>query len=362
MLLDHMSLQWVSVSLAVLGIGLGAWLLLVSKRRGAALTVPLVTCLVLGAAAVGLANTTYDAIYEKLLFKGDYTADTRFAHTIETRSGVINVTQEGKIYGGGVYDGVFSVGLMPDRNIIVRAYAFAATHEQPREVLMVGLSSGSWAQVIAHMPGLEKLTIIEINPGYLELIKRYPEVVSLLDNPKVDIVIDDGRRWLIANPSRRFDMVVQNTTWHWRGHITNLLSSEYFELIRSHLNAGGVFGYNTTNSHAALKTGCTVFKGGFRVRSFNYVSDAPLSLNRTRWRAALEAWRIDGKPVFDLTQPVDVARLEELLHYEDGRSGSVIDEDWHADCAEILKKAADFPVITDDNMETEFYRRWWWGV
>ena len=69
--------------------------------------------------------------------------------------------------GGGVYEGVINVDLVRDPNLVVRAYALAALHPHPRRVLMIGLSSGSWAQAIAHLPGLERLVVAEINPGYL---------------------------------------------------------------------------------------------------------------------------------------------------------------------------------------------------
>ena len=65
----------------------------------------------------------------------------------------------------------------------------------------------------------------EINPGYLQLITQEPEVASLLINPKVTIVTDDGRRWLDRNPERHFDAIVSNTTYYFRANVTNLLSA-----------------------------------------------------------------------------------------------------------------------------------------
>ena len=85
---------------------------------------------------------------------------------------------------------------------------------------MIGLSSGSWAQVIANNPNVASLTVVEINPGYLSLIAQEPEVASLLHNPKVTIVTDDGRRWLRANSGRRFDAIVSNTTWYYRANVS----------------------------------------------------------------------------------------------------------------------------------------------
>ena len=128
--------------------------------------------------------------------------DTKFAEIIETKSGVITVTQDGTVYGGGAYDGRFNTSIRCDRNGIMRAYGIGAMHPAPKKVLMIGLASGSWATVIEHLPGLEHLTIVEINPGYNRLIAGHPEVAGVLTDPKVDIVIDDGRRWLNRHPDR----------------------------------------------------------------------------------------------------------------------------------------------------------------
>ena len=38
-----------------------------------------------------------------------------------------------------------------EKNGILRAYVAGAIHPAPRDVLMVGLASGSWAQVVAHL-------------------------------------------------------------------------------------------------------------------------------------------------------------------------------------------------------------------
>src|SRR4029077_12887852 len=164
-----------------------------------------------------------------------------FVHLEETRSGAVGVTGDGIVYGSGVYDGRFNVTLTHDANEVVRAYAISAFHPAPRHVLMIGLASGSWAQVIAANPEVEDFTIVEINPAYLQLIPNYPDVASLLRNQKVRIAIDDGRRWLQHNGGASFDVIVMNTTYHWRDHSTNLLSTDFLAIGRRHLNPGGVF-------------------------------------------------------------------------------------------------------------------------
>ena len=169
-------------------------------------------------------------VYERLMFKADYRPQMEFAHLLESRSGVVAVSKDGTVFGGGVYDGRFNTSLVHDSNLLARAYAIGAFHPQVRHLLMIGLSSGSWAQVMANFPGVEDLTVVEINPAYLQLIPQYPAVASLLQNPKVHIVIDDGRRWLLEYPRRRFDLIVMNTTFHWRDHASNLLSRDFLRL------------------------------------------------------------------------------------------------------------------------------------
>lgn len=343
------------IVLALALMGLMVVLLLVVAMRPAARTV-IAGGTLLAASAVAFVLVTphaFDRLYEKLQYKKGYTGQ-RFADLVENRHGVIAVTDDSLTYGGGAYDGRIATHLVDDRNIITRAYAVVALHPAPRQVLMIGLSTGAWAQVIANMPQVEHLTIVEINPGYLGLIRKYAPVASLLANPKVDIVIDDGRRWLLHHPERRFDVVVQNTTWHFRAHATNLLSREYLELTRAHLRPGGVVHLNTTWSQDAMKTAFSVFPYGLRMVNFVAVSDAPVHFDHDRWMASLRQFRIDGTPVLDLARATDRAVLDTLAalpatvaapHTVNGletREG-------------VLARIPDARIVTDDNMLPEWH-------
>ena len=190
-------------------------------------------------------------------------------------------------------------------------------HPKPTKVLIIGLSSGSWAQVVANNPAVEDITIVEINPGYLPLIEKHKEVESLLRNPKVHTVIDDGRRWLVSHPDRRFDFILMNTSYAWRANSSNLLSVEFLKLIRAHLNPGGIEYYNTTWSDEAMATGSSVFPYSLRIANFLAVSDSPFTLDKEHWRKALVNYRLDGHPVLDLSIPVDQRRMEQVLNIAD---------------------------------------------
>ncbi len=306
-----------------------------------------------GATLLALTPRVYDRIWERLLYKTKMEADTKFAEVIETKSGVITVTGDGTVYGGGAYDGRYNTSIRWDRNGILRAYAIGALHPAPKRMLMIGLASGSWATVLANMPGLEHLTIVEINPGYTKLVANHPEVAGILRDPKVDIVIDDGRRWLHRHPDARFDVIVMNTTWHWRAHITNLLSTEFMELARAHLAPGGLFYFNTTSSDDVKKTAVTTFPYAMRVYNFMAVSDAPLVFDKERWAKTLAGYRIYGEPAIDRTTEDGEKFFQEMMEYADSIEKPPEDEGLESR-ESVMSRVQAALVVTDDNMVPEW--------
>jgi spermidine synthase len=220
---------------------------------------------------------------------------------------------------------------------------------------MVGLATGAWAQVVGNIPSVEKLTVVEINPGYLTLISKYDQVKSLLHNPKVDIVVDDGRRWLNRHPDEKFDVMVMNTTWNWRGHSTNLLSVEFFELVRSRLAPGGILYFNTTSSDDVKRTAATVFPYALRVYNCIAVSDSPFTFDKERWRTLLTTMKIDNAPLVDGKHADDGKFLEELINYADTVNEPPRDDGLEKRETVLASAIANGAlVITDDNMVPEW--------
>jgi hypothetical protein len=355
-LLDRLTTAGVAAALTVLGIltalVLAATLPAPPRMRAARAAAAAGACLL----AVVLLPALASGALERLLWKGAARGRPPFAEVVENRSGIVAVDPDGTVYGHGMYDGRFNVDLVNDTNGIVRAYALALFHPRPEEVLMIGLSSGSWAQVVASHPGVRSLTIVEINPGYVELVARSPVVASVLSNPKVELVVDDGRRWLRANPARRFDAIVSNTTYHFRANASALLSAEFLALVRARLAPGGILLYNTTGSARVQRTGCLAFPHGARFSNQLVLSASPLDVDFARWRRALAEYRIDGRPVLDLGRAEHRAVLEHVSSWEGalspasgGGAAAAIER-----CPAILARTAGAPPVTDDNMGTEW--------
>ena len=299
-------------------------------------------------------------LLESLQWKGAPEAKIPFGRVVENRSGVITVDHDSTVFGNGMYDGHFNVDPITDNNGIVRPYALSLFHPAPRDVLMIGFSSGSWAQVIANNPHVESLTIVEINPGYKSLVAQTPNVASVLSNPKVTLITDDGRRWLRMNPGRRFDAIVSNTTYHFRASATNLLSADFLEITKRHLNAGGVAFYNTTGSGRVQRTGCAVFPFGARFTNHMVVSSSPIDWDFRRWRSTLEQYKIDGRPVFDTSRGDDRVILDRWMSLESllKLKSSLAPLDALETCSEILDRTSAEATVTDDNMGSEWRRLW----
>ncbi len=293
---------------------------------------------IVGTAAFGLGlhMTAYDYIMEKLQF-----SPAPFTAFNSNRSGFISVIGD-RIYGNGAYDGKMNIDPEHDSSMIIRAYGITNFHPNPKRILQIGMSGGSWTKIISMYGPLEKLTTIEINKGYLDIARQYPDHADALTHPKVDIVIDDGRHWLNNHPDEKFDVIVSNTIYHWRSNATNMLSQEFMELAKKHLNPGGYIFVIDTGAEEVAYTAAHVFK--FVSRAFKNMviaGDTPSEVTPEQKRANLAQFKYpDGSPAYKNQDTID--HLVNIT-YPNQR------DSWLA--------RQDLMLITDDNMATEFKKR-----
>ncbi|HEX2715226.1 MAG TPA: hypothetical protein VHM88_23860, partial [Candidatus Acidoferrales bacterium] len=131
---------------------------------------------------------------------------------------------------------------------------------------------------------------------------------------------------------------------HWRAHVTHVLSIEFLQLVRRHLNPGGVLFFNTTNSAAIELTGVTVFPYGIMVGNCLALSDAPINPDVNRWKQVILEYRIDDTPVLKTERVDDQRKLAQLI----SSFSSLVETE------QIRKRSAGSRIITDDNMASEW--------
>ncbi len=217
------------------------------------------------AAAVGtiaLALLAPPSLLNRILETGpDGAAAIR--HVIENRHGLVHSARDpypgDVVFGANLYDGRVNLDPGQDINGISRAFRSMAFAQRPQRVLMIGLGSGSWLEVIRQFDEVGEIVVVELNPAYRDLTARYPELSGALEDARIRWAFTDGRRWLRQNPDARFDLIIMNSSFAWRAFASNLLSGAFFEELKAHLNPGGSIGLNATGSIHVVRTFAHVF-------------------------------------------------------------------------------------------------------
>ena len=119
------------------------------------------------------------------------------------------------------------------------AYTPLMLHEGPQEVLVIGLGTGVTASSVLDFP-IKAVTQIEIEAAVLEAAHYFePENRSVLKNPKLNLVIEDGRNYLLSH-QKKFDVIISEPSNPWMSGVASLFSQEHFTVVRDRLNAGGI--------------------------------------------------------------------------------------------------------------------------
>jgi spermidine synthase len=146
-LMDSLSITDITSLNTFLGFSLSIVLIIGTNIKKRVQYVLLIGTLSAGLMCIAIGTISFNNLYEHLLYKRTISASDTFSQVIESRNGVLTVSQKNELSGGGATDGVFSIDIINDRNLIQRPYAISLFHPEPKEILMIGIGSGSWAQV-----------------------------------------------------------------------------------------------------------------------------------------------------------------------------------------------------------------------
>jgi spermidine synthase len=114
-------------------------------------------------------------------------------------------------------------------------------HPNPRRAAFIGLATGITASAGPAL-GVDETTVVELVPEVAALARTHfaPWNGGLLERPNVQLVLDDGRRFLAASPAR-FDVVVSDLFIPWHAGAGSLYSREMYQAVAGHLAPGGLF-------------------------------------------------------------------------------------------------------------------------
>jgi spermidine synthase len=117
----------------------------------------------------------------------------------------------------------------------------ALIHEKPKSVLVVGFGAGVTAGTFVVHPDVENITICEIEPLIPQASSKYFAIENhnVFRDRRTHMVYDDARHFVLTTHDK-FDIITSDPIHPWVKGTATLYSKEYFELVKKHLNRGGV--------------------------------------------------------------------------------------------------------------------------
>jgi spermidine synthase len=138
---------------------------------------------------------------------------------------------------------------------------------RPKSILVIGCGAGVTAGAVSVNPTVEHVTIVDIEPLVPRVAARYFAGVNhdVLNNPKVRVVADDARHYL-QTTTDTFDAITSDPLDPWVKGAATLYTREFFDVVRRHLNPGGVMTLYVQlfeSSSAAVKSEMATFFAAF---------------------------------------------------------------------------------------------------
>ncbi len=116
-----------------------------------------------------------------------------------------------------------------------------AAHPHPHSALAIGFGSGVTTAVLAAVPGMDRVRVVELEPAVLELAPFFRSVnQDVLTRPNVHAIADDARSALQLT-SDHFDVIVSEPSNPWVAGVATLYTPDFYRIVRGRLADGGVF-------------------------------------------------------------------------------------------------------------------------
>ncbi|MFC1674151.1 polyamine aminopropyltransferase [Pseudomonadota bacterium] len=135
----------------------------------------------------------------------------------------------------------------------VPMFARQCLHGAVRDVLIIGGGDGGILREVLRHNSVERATMVEIDGTVVDLCKEYFPDISMgaFDDPRTDLIIDDGVKF-VAETDRRYDVIIVDSTDP-IGPGEVLFTESFYASCRRCLKDGGVL---------VTQNGVPFFQGG----------------------------------------------------------------------------------------------------
>ncbi len=112
-------------------------------------------------------------------------------------------------------------------------------HPNPKNVLIIGGGDGGTAREVIRHSSVEKCVMVEIDSMVVDACKEHiPQTAAALNNPKVELIIGDGVKY-VKETDIKFDVILVDSTDP-IGPATPLFGSEFYAEVYNCLTDNGI--------------------------------------------------------------------------------------------------------------------------
>jgi len=177
---------------------------------------------------------TFHAVTVSLPWRG-----LQLSQNIESKYGeiaVIDMQAQSSIYINGQL--LFTYPDVPSEEF--KAHLAMTLHPSPAEVLVVGGSPGILRELLKYP--LEKVDFVELDPRIVQVSFGLlnAEDMQAMKDPRLNIIVEDGRRFIKGSKRIRYDLVVLNLPQPTTAGVNRFYTAEFFDETKEVLKEDGV--------------------------------------------------------------------------------------------------------------------------
>jgi spermidine synthase len=220
--------------------------------------------------------------------------------------------------------------------------------ENPRTAFVVGFGGGITTRALT-MTKLKSIRVVELEPAVVDAGKaiRGGKIPSLQD-PRVKLDFNDARNTLLVE-KKKYDIIAAQPSHPWLARASNVFTREFFTLVKSRLNKGGIFGQwvnlfhmDTTTLKSLMRSFYEVFPYGM---TFANIENGDFLMFGSNSTMTFDYDRIERR----LNEP----KINTILGYYDVYSTQ--DLLWYFSLSrdQAVAVSKDVPANTDTNILSE---------
>ena len=221
-------------------------------------------------------------------------------------------------------------------------------HDNPKSAFVVGFGGGITTKALTYTE-LESIRVVELEPAVVEAGRAIlGGEMPVLQDPRVTLTLNDARNTLLTE-STRYDIIAAQPSHPWLARASNVFTKNFFELVKTRLNEGGIYGQwvnlfhmDATTLKSLLRAFYEVFPQGMTFANLDtgdfvmFGSGSPVIFNYARMEK-----RMSEDKIKDLLNFHEIYSAKDLMWY------------FSLSRKQALAASMDVPANTDTNILSE---------